>query len=1393
MKRITAILTAALLAMTLSLPVLAEPDDSSTEESVVSTESTESAEESAEEDNKTENSEDEESPEDSKEENNEDSKNDSSESEENSKKTSKEESAKEQESSVTDVASMKFNEYRIKEAEMTISLPDEMFVLTREIDEDDPVLKKNKLTKDEVLDSFEKNNTYLNASTKDYSYDVTVTIIENEDTKTIGSLSDLTESELQKLTDNLLESKIFTGCSKTYYQNTLFLTLNMEQQTSNTNIKGLQEYTIIKGRCVKIIFQSYTGDLDEIQRDIFTRVMNSVVFDGIDPVVQESVEAKTGIENLDIRYIYIIVAAAVGLIALLIMITVGVKYKKSKKNRADHQEEEEEEIEIDFPDKNKNKTTRLIPAEDKAAEKDSYDAVNAGAKKMTFEDLNETDINAGAKKMTFQDLEKTERIIPRLDEQQETENTVHDFINEKISVTETPAENDVSGAGATEELNRPEEPDGYKVIHAIEFAETPSYSSRSSYAGRYGEHSGRFTYDAEPTETYEESRSYDALFGSGRSQSDPVEEYQEPTEEHDYRQTDEDEDEIVFAESAEPRRTVIEQIGTDAQDTETVRTEDTDTETDHAPEEESCETTDNESAPETGDGSETEPEESEEELSAYEKRFGKSRTTPPATIGYVAASPEINIVNTSEKRTSKFEKHFGKLTPAVPMPEPEPEPIPEPVPEPVAEPVTEPAAVSPVREEPAKPETTDVPKAASSGGTESIFARLLERLKNNQPTEPEPEPEFLTQPKEETTPETTESAEKTETAPAEPQEAKPVDENEPLPDQLSFDDEVVRNDTEPRQTEKAVPEKPAAIAEAPVIKAEEKPVVEAPAAQTEAKPAVEAPGAQTEKKPAVEVPVAKTEEKTAAIEAPAAQTEEQPAEKAEEKAPENSDNVIYSAEEPKKNTDKGTIELEISKSADGSLVIGALNEVSGKPVNIEIRDASHFKEDRDREMAELGLETANENEIYNAHKIENDENPFIVKPKETAPEESVQNTGSHSDHKTAAVVQESKEETGSRFDKLFGAGRDKAKTETVSSDTTGKTSSVNTEAPKASRPEEELSAFEKKFGKTPAAPAVTAPASAPVTPAASAPAVSAAGVAVGAAAIGTAAAAGAAAVAAVFDKASESKGKKQVEVKTSPAAPETKPEASAKPAVKTEPQSTVRPTVPVAAAAVPVTSKAAPTKPETVEEFLDGTKADTMAAETEKHVSKRDIFDFERDSGIIFEHAAQKQSPVMPMQTVFTRVPKLESVNAEEYHKQYDDMKSNMSKNQAYAQRFGNVKPVQPFVETPKPIAKPEQPAKAAEAPASAEPSKKSKKNKNNKSHKNPKNTEQPKNKLKEEDKIEYYKGYEENASDPFGVAVGSDDIIIKDHKKKNNDSVGTRFKKSIGKIFSNEDPEGEN
>ncbi len=226
-----------------------------------------------------------------------------------------------------------YTSYPVPEAEMYIDLPNDMYILTKNIDENSPVLKACKITKAQLLKSFEQTGNYIKASSKDFTCDITVNILKNKNTTKINNLATLDDEEIQSIVNNTLKQPMYTGWSKNIYNNSMYLSFPIKFKDENTNVAGIQEYTIIKGTRIVITFQSYTGEIDEAFNDIISYVMESIVFDGIDPnpasESSEPVENNTSVKNLDIRYIYLLLAALIALIFLTFIITTAMRYKKS--------------------------------------------------------------------------------------------------------------------------------------------------------------------------------------------------------------------------------------------------------------------------------------------------------------------------------------------------------------------------------------------------------------------------------------------------------------------------------------------------------------------------------------------------------------------------------------------------------------------------------------------------------------------------------------------------------------------------------------------------------------------------------------------------------------------------------------------------------------------------------------------------------------------------------------------------------------------------------------------------------------------------------------------------------------------------------------------------------
>lgn len=173
-------------------------------------------------------------------------------------------------------------------------------------------------------------------------------------------------------------------------------------------------------------------------------------------------------------------------------------------------------------------------------------------------------------------------------------------------------------------------------------------------------------------------------------------------------------------------------------------------------------------------------------------------------------------------------------------------------------------------------------------------------------------------------------------------------------------------------------------------------------------------------------------------------------------------------------------------------------------------------------------------------------------------------------------------------------------------------------------------------------------------------------------------------------------------------------------------------------------------------------------------------FNFERDTGIIFEHAIPSDKP-FKLRNTLSDIPRLESVKAEVYNKQMEEVIKNTSRSSAnYSDNFGKTQATY----APKPKQSFQDNLVTENTTAVQQNTYNNKNNsQSNTTNNNTTNTAASKStknkKLDKKDVIEYYTGYdntEENQS------------FEQNTNKKSQDNKGKRFIKSIGKLFSTEE-----
>lgn len=166
-------------------------------------------------------------------------------------------------------------EYVVSEMGISLDIPDEYIVFTRDMDKSDAALSDYGISKDELMEQFTAGNIYLNAVLPDGNEEIVVTMEEN----IISEFNGLGETWLLTLASTLKDGYEEYGISVSSYDIYHHPQLEFIRIYFNTTDKttyGLQYYTIYGGQAMNFTMRSYGGPISGSQERTIQNVVDSV-------------------------------------------------------------------------------------------------------------------------------------------------------------------------------------------------------------------------------------------------------------------------------------------------------------------------------------------------------------------------------------------------------------------------------------------------------------------------------------------------------------------------------------------------------------------------------------------------------------------------------------------------------------------------------------------------------------------------------------------------------------------------------------------------------------------------------------------------------------------------------------------------------------------------------------------------------------------------------------------------------------------------------------------------------------------------------------------------------------------------------------------------------------
>ena len=255
---------------------------------------------------------------------------------------------------------------------MNIALPNDVYAILRSGEQNEKALELFKMTAEEAVASLKKSNMYLKASPEDFAYDITVTMTQDEDSKTINNFTELSDKDLIEITNSLTKQKEYTSCTQKKYGDVLYLSLNYHSTEDGDDIAGIQNYTVVNGQKITITLQTRAKDLSDQQKEILEAVMKSVSFTDIKPPV------KADTNEDEIKNMMILIYTTAGVCILLFIVLISVLISRSRKKKKLLAEIENNNISEQKPEKKNSETKNK--AEDKSKKKDGKKAEKSDKK-----------------------------------------------------------------------------------------------------------------------------------------------------------------------------------------------------------------------------------------------------------------------------------------------------------------------------------------------------------------------------------------------------------------------------------------------------------------------------------------------------------------------------------------------------------------------------------------------------------------------------------------------------------------------------------------------------------------------------------------------------------------------------------------------------------------------------------------------------------------------------------------------------------------------------------------------------------------------------------------------------------------------------------------------------
>lgn len=173
------------------------------------------------------------------------------------------------------------NKYVCDELGISIKIPKEYTVITRESEREDAAFTELGLDYDETMTAFAAANIYLQGTSEDGILKITLTKTADENSEALNNYSLLSSSERNQVLDAFLKSDVYSSGVVIKHNGNYYLDFYVTQKTQSGVLYGYQCHTVVNGMNVNLTVQKNNEELTADEVKEITNIANTINFDKI--------------------------------------------------------------------------------------------------------------------------------------------------------------------------------------------------------------------------------------------------------------------------------------------------------------------------------------------------------------------------------------------------------------------------------------------------------------------------------------------------------------------------------------------------------------------------------------------------------------------------------------------------------------------------------------------------------------------------------------------------------------------------------------------------------------------------------------------------------------------------------------------------------------------------------------------------------------------------------------------------------------------------------------------------------------------------------------------------------------------------------------------------------